>query len=73
MIEELNNFQIKKNFCIECLDQLIKKRKKSNKIILQEKQKIENSIDSLNNEIESYDFSKKIFYKTRKIYGNKFR
>ena len=55
-IEELTNFNVKKNICLNCLDKLIKERESSNFFLASEKDALTKALASLINEIESKDF-----------------
>lgn len=56
-IEELTNFNIKKNICINCLDKLIKERETINNNLTNEINILTNSLETIVSEIESKDFS----------------
>jgi len=58
LIEELTNFNVIKNICINCLEKLIHEREENNNIIQKEKEQIVINLDMLNNEVESEEFSK---------------
>jgi beclin 1 len=55
-IEELTNFNVKKNICLNCLDKLIKERESTNFFLTSEKDALTNALESLINEIEAKDF-----------------
>jgi beclin len=55
-IEELTNFNVKKNICLNCLDKLIKERECTNQFLSNEKDLLTNALENLMSEIESKDF-----------------
>jgi beclin 1 len=55
-IEELTNFNIKKNICLNCLDKLIKEREFNNQLLSLEKESLANALQNLMTEIESNEF-----------------
>ena len=59
-IEELTNFNIKKNICLNCIDKLIKERESNNSLLHAEKELLTNALEALMSEIESTEFSKNI-------------
>lgn len=61
-IEELTNFNVKKNICLNCLDKLIKEREWSNQILSTEKDLLTNALENLMTEIESKEFIEVINY-----------
>lgn len=54
--EELTNFNVKKNICLNCLDKLIKERESTNAFISSEKDLLVNALENLMMEIESKEF-----------------
>ena len=62
LIEDLTNFNMKKNICISCLDKLIQQRENLNNLISIETENIIKSLVNLNIEVESEEFSKFVFY-----------
>lgn len=55
-IEELTNFNVKKNICLNCLDKLIKEREWTNQSLSNEKDMLTSALENLMTEIESKDF-----------------
>lgn len=60
-IEELTNFNVKKNICLNCLDKLIREREEANMRLNEEKDKLTHALENLMNEIESKEFSSVYF------------
>lgn len=58
LIDELTNFNIIKNICLNCLDKLIKEREQRNNEIYDEKENIVKTLESLIEEVESEKFRK---------------
>jgi hypothetical protein len=57
-IEELTNFNEKKNICLNCLDKLIEKTEKKNSQLMCEKDQFTSALENLISEVNSSDFSK---------------
>ncbi len=60
LIDELTNFNVIKNICLNCLENLIRKREEMNNQIFIEKENISSTLEELIREVESDEFS--IFY-----------
>lgn len=56
-IEELTNFNIKKNICLNCFDQLIKERENSSNILENESYMINQALLNLTLEMSSKEFT----------------
>jgi hypothetical protein len=55
-IEELTNFNEKKNICLNCLDKLIEKTEKKNNLLAYEKDQFTNALENLILELNSTEF-----------------
>jgi beclin 1 len=66
-IEELTNFNVKKNICLNCLDKLIKERESTNQFLLSEKDLLTMALENLMTEIESKDFVNVINYSDEEL------
>jgi len=66
-IEELTNFNVKKNICLNCLDQLIKERESTFLNLSQEKDQLTKAFENLMTEIESQDFANVINYSEEEL------
>ena len=57
-IEELTNFNVKKNICLNCIEKLIKERESNNSLLHAEKELLTNALETLMSELESKEFRK---------------
>lgn len=66
-IEELTNFNVKKNICLNCLDQLIKERESTFQHLSIEKAQLTRALENLMTEIESQDFANVVNYSEEEL------
>lgn len=62
LIEDLTNFNMKKNICISCLEKLIQQRENLNNLISIETENIITSLVNITIEVESEEFSNFFFF-----------
>lgn len=62
-IEEMTNFNLKKNICLNCLEHLVKERENVNSSIVNEITVLKNSLVSMTQDLESKEFDEVRNYK----------
>lgn len=66
-IEEMTNFNLSKNICLDCLDYLIKEREQSNAELNSEINLLKESLESINNHTETEEYMKLINIKEEEL------